>query len=157
MRCTSNLLLLPLMVLLVALNTFMGSVTFQYQLYILCAICNKSFQTCRLLPLHLTSTLLNLLLFCHCHCWQLLWGRVSVLRFFYFVARLCNRAFAVERHIQRETIIRIRIRSTIIRIRITDTRILRIIRISSRKQLVHPKHRNLLLRVGWSFERGSTF
>lgn len=63
--------------------------------------------------------------------------------YYCLLAWLCNRAFAVERHIQRETIIRIRIRSTIIRIRTTDTRILRIIRISSRKQLVHPKHRNL--------------
>ena len=55
---------------------------------------------------------------------------------------LARRAVTTERHIQRKPIIRIRIRSTIIRIRTADTRILRIIRISSRKELVFPKHRN---------------
>ena len=63
----------------------------------------------------------------------------------------------MERHIQRETIIRIRIRTTIIRIRIANTRILRIIRISSREKLVHPKHRNLFILCELGVERGSTF
>lgn len=68
-----------------------------------------------------------------------------------------GRAYTMERHIQRETIIRIRIRTTIIRIRTANTRILRIIRISSREELVHPKHRNLFMLCELGVERGSTF
>lgn len=77
----------------------------------------------------------------------------------FIVVGTCSvgRAYTMERHIQRETIIRIRIRTTIIRIRTANTRILRIIRISSREELVHPKHRNLFMLCELGVERGSTF
>ena len=77
----------------------------------------------------------------------------------FIVVGTCSvgRAYTIERHIQRETIIRIRIRTTIIRIRTANTRILRIIRISSIEELVHPKHRNLFMLCELGVERGSTF